>query len=165
LRDSLQEEDDDGIQVTSGITAATTPEPEPEAEPVAEAKVEPVAEPELAPVPIAEPEPAPAVPTIEPVPVAQPEPLPAVPTIEYAPLTPSINTLVVDTEKSVGFTGMDSVFGDSGHAELRPMIEEGDNDLKIIGDSEDLELDDIEDLNMEENQAPAPLSADDYEAL
>lgn len=177
LRDSLQEEDDDGIQVTSGITAV----PEPEHEHAAEAKVEPLAVAE--PVAVAEPAPEPVLvpvaaamatpvpePVPEPVPMATPEPEPVpmamatpVPIATHA--TPSINTLVVDTERSVGFTGMDSVFGDSGHAELRPMIEEGDNDLKILGDSEELELDDIEDLDMEENQVPAPLSADDYESL
>jgi hypothetical protein len=80
------------------------------------------------------------------------------------PKVPLSDTLVIDTEKSVGFTGMDSVFGDSGHAELRPMIEEGDNDLKILGESEALDLGEIEDLNLEP-VTPIPLSADDYEAL
>ncbi|NBO54893.1 MAG: hypothetical protein EBU84_09930 [Actinobacteria bacterium] len=74
--------------------------------------------------------------------------------------------LVVDTEKSVGFTGMDSLFGEAGEAELRPMIEEGDNDLKILGESEDLDLDEMEDINaIDEIPTPAPLSADDYETL
>ena len=76
------------------------------------------------------------------------------------------NMLVVDTEKSVGFTGMDSLFGEAGEAELRPMIEEGDNDLKILGESEDLDLDEMEDINaIDEIPTPAPLSADDYETL
>ena len=76
------------------------------------------------------------------------------------------NTLVVDTEKTVGFTGMDSLFGEAGEAELRPMIEEGDNDLKILGESEDLDLDEMEDINaIDEIPTPAPLSADDYETL
>lgn len=76
------------------------------------------------------------------------------------------NMLVVDTEKSVGFTGMDSLFGEAGEAELRPMIEEGDNDLKILGESEDLNFDEMEDINaIDEIPTPAPLSADDYETL
>ena len=80
--------------------------------------------------------------------------------------TANSNMLVVDTEKSVGFTGMDSLFGEAGEAELRPMIEEGDNDLKILGESEDLNLDEMEDINaIDEIPTPAPLSADDYETL
>ena len=76
------------------------------------------------------------------------------------------NTLVVDTERTVGFTGMDSIFGEAGEAELRPMIEEGDGDLKILGESEDLNLDEMEDINaIDEIPTPAPLSADDYETL
>ena len=75
------------------------------------------------------------------------------------------NTLFVDTERSVGFTGVDSVFGDSGHAELRPMIDEGDGDLRILGESEELDFDDIEDLDVSANSPPVALSADDYESL
>jgi hypothetical protein len=82
------------------------------------------------------------------------------------------NTFVVDTERSVGFTGVDSVFGESGDAELRPMIDEEDSEIKILGESEALDLDDIEDLNGSQNGSssskdgpPAPLSSDDYEAL
>ena len=76
------------------------------------------------------------------------------------------NTLVVDTERTVGFTGMDSIFGEAGEAELRPMIEEGDSDLKILGESEGLNLDEIEDIYaINEIPTPAPLSADDYETL
>jgi hypothetical protein len=93
-----------------------------------------------------------------------PEPAPVAEHLDAMPkLDLNANTLVVDTERSVGFTGMDSVFGDSGHAELRPMIDEGDGDLKFLGESEDLDLGDIEDLD-----APTPavaLSADDYESL
>jgi hypothetical protein len=110
---------------------------------------------------------------IAPEPFVPAEPLmPAVAT-ELAPVEPldampkldlNANTLVVDTERSVGFTGMDSVFGDSGHAELRPMIDEGDGDLKFLGESEDLDLSDIEDLDTVNSPAVA-LSADDYESL
>jgi hypothetical protein len=66
---------------------------------------------------------------------------------------------------SFGFTGVDSVFGDSGHAELRQMIDEGDGDLKILGESEELDFDDIEDLDISANSPPVALSADDYESL
>jgi hypothetical protein len=44
------------------------------------------------------------------------------------------------------------------------MVEEGDDDLKIIGDLEELNMDEIEDINMPESMA-APLGADDYESL
>jgi hypothetical protein len=86
--------------------------------------------------------------------------------LSYNTANSNSNMLVVDTEKSVGFTGMDSLFGEAGEAELRPMIEEGDNDLKILGESEDLDLDEMEDINaIDEIPTPAPLSADDYETL
>jgi hypothetical protein len=79
---------------------------------------------------------------------------------------PSQTTFVVDTEKSVGFTGMDSLLGEDGEAELRPMIEEGDNDLKIVGGSEDLSSDDIDELDFSVlDKTPIALSADDYETL
>ena len=79
----------------------------------------------------------------------------------------SSDTLIVDTERSVGFTGVDSLFGDAGDAELRPMIEEGDNDLKIIGESEALNMDEFEDIDgpAKSSLVQAPLSADDYETL
>jgi hypothetical protein len=73
------------------------------------------------------------------------------------------NTFVIDTEKSVGFTGIDSVFGTSGEAELRPSADEAD-ELKILGDLEELDLDEIEDLNPIPTTL-TPLGADDYETL
>ena len=161
LRDSLQEDEDDGIQITSGtgltptvVDEAAKEENEKEKETEKDEK-EPVAVPVAAPV---------AVPVAIQEPIKlEPEPVQAALTI---PIVAGTDTLVVDTERSVGFTGMDSVFGDSGHAELRPMIEEGDNDLKILGESEDLDLGDIEDLEADSAlQTPLPLSADDYEAL
>lgn len=73
------------------------------------------------------------------------------------------NTLVVDTEKTVGFTGMDSVFGTTGDAELRPMIDEGSDEFKILGDLESLDVNEFEDL---ESVTPsAPLGSDDYESI
>jgi hypothetical protein len=154
LRDSLQEDEDDGIQITnasSELTPSVLNEAKEKEEKVEE-KVE---------VPEATTEAKTEV-TSEPIKL-EPEPIKAAMTI---PMVAGTDTLVVDTEKSVGFTGMDSVFGDSGHAELRPMIEEGDNDLKILGESEALDLGEIEDLEMDTAiQTPLPLSADDYEAL
>ena len=161
LRDSLQEDEDDGIQINSGTGLTPTVVDEakekvvvaaPRSEPLTEATSEPVTE--------ATSE-AKSEATTEPIKL-QPEAIEAAVTI---PVVAGTDTLVVDTEKSVGFTGMDSVFGDSGHAELRPMIEEGDNDLKILGESEALDLGEIEDLEMEPIQTPLPLSADDYESL
>jgi len=73
------------------------------------------------------------------------------------------NTLVVETEKSVGFTGIDSVYGTVGDAELRPMVDEGSDEFKILGDSEELDINDIEDLDSMD--AIVPLAADDYEDL
>jgi hypothetical protein len=168
LRDSLQEDAEDAIQITtgpslseegSGIDDMAIEVPKVEEPKVEEPKVE---------------EPKVEEPKVE-------EPKVEGPKVEE-PKTPSVvqisklddmkseaqNTLVIDTERSVGFTGVDSVFGESGDAELRPMIEEGDGDIQIIGESEALDLDDIEDLNEAESGKdgpPAPLSADDYEAL
>ena len=180
LRDSLQEDDDDVIQVAANpeateAVAMATPEATPMPEAVAMAMPMPM------PTPVATPEP---MPMAEPVAVAMPEPVP-MPTLETpaepvldlpaidlnvttsaapaAPLSQS-NTLVVDTEKSVGFTGMDSVFGEGGHAELRPMIEEEGDDFKILGESEDITMDEFEDLDTP-LPAPAPLAVDDYETL
>jgi hypothetical protein len=160
LRDSLQEDEDDGIQITnSSASTGLTPtvaseEKEVKAE---EVKIEEKAEEKVEAAPTTVPAPLPEVIKLEPEPIKVSQTIPVV---------AGTDTLVVDTEKSVGFTGMDSVFGDSGHAELRPMIEEGDNDLKILGESEALDLGEIEDLEMEASvQTPLPLSADDYESL
>jgi hypothetical protein len=73
-------------------------------------------------------------------------------------------TLIIDTERSVGFTGIDSIFGTTGEAELKPMIEEGDDELKIIGDLEELNFEEIEDLDKPDSMS-APLAIGDYETL
>jgi hypothetical protein len=167
LRDSLQEDEDDGIQITNssagtGLTptvASEEKEVKAEEEKAKEEKAKEKAEEKTEKVNVEKVEAA-LVPEVIKL---EPEPIKVSQTI---PVVAGTDTLVVDTEKSVGFTGMDSVFGDSGHAELRPMIEEGDNDLKILGESEALDLGEIEDLEMEASvQTPLPLSADDYEAL
>lgn len=174
LRDSLQEDDDDGIQITNqGLPDAdkdTNKKVEIDEEDVSPempviskaAEVVEAVEAVETPKPIEplEPlEPVQLVKLLEPI-----EPLESVESV-IPKLDVNSNTLFVDTERSVGFTGVDSVFGDSGHAELRPMIDEGDGDLKILGESEELDFDDIEDLDVSANSPPVALSADDYESL
>ena len=133
LRDSLQEDEDDGIQLESIK------------EPKAESAVEQA---------VALPEDV-----VNETPKVTPE------TPKVTPETPKQDTLFVDTEKSVGFTGIDSVFGTSGEAELRPSTESEEGDeLKILGDLEELDIGDIEDLDAPQ-AAPTPLGADDYESL
>ena len=157
LRDSLHEDEDDGIQLDS-IKSEEMPKEDTEV-PVAEV---PVAEVPVAEVPVAE------VPVAE-VPVAE-VPVAEVPVASPMPVTEQAvkqETLVIDTERSVGFTGIDSVFGTSGEAELRPSVEESD-EMKILGDLEELDMEEIEDLDATADSKPAvlaPLSADDYESI
>jgi len=140
LRDSLQEDDDDAIQVNTHDELVETPlvskseEPKPEEPKVEEPKPE-----ELKALEVSEPS-------------------------RVVEVTKNPETLVIDTEKSVGFTGFDSIFGTTGDAEMKPMTEEGDDELKIIGDLEELNLDDIEDLD-KPMAINTPLGADDYESL
>jgi SHS2 domain-containing protein len=144
LRDSLQEDEDDGIQV--------------ETKTVEEPKLSDAAD---------APDAAEASDALE----ANEFPLeasdiPEVPEVPEAPRAPEVQkqeTLVIDTERSVGFTGVDSVFGTTGEAELRESNEDGD-ELKILGDLEELDMGEIEDLNAPV-VTPIPLSADDYESL
>jgi hypothetical protein len=77
-------------------------------------------------------------------------------------------TLVIDTEKSVGFTGMDSLLGEDGEAELRPMIEEKEPEkaFLISENSETISSDEVEEIDfMNLKTEPIPLSNDDYETL
>ena len=82
------------------------------------------------------------------------------------PLAAQVNqTFVVDTEKSVDFTGMDTVFGAEGQAEVRPMIEESQEEEFDVSDTaENLDLNDFEDLDNPIGSS-TPLGADDYETL
>jgi hypothetical protein len=130
LRESLQEEDDDAIQISN------QEEPDKEAPPVPEVVSEVQTE-------VSEP----VKDVIEPV-------------VENVKIP---ETLVIDTEKSVGFTGIDSVFGTNGEAELRASTEESD-ELKIIGDLEELDIGEIEDLDNPQSMS-TPLAVDDYESL
>jgi hypothetical protein len=130
LRESLQEEDYDAIQISN------QEEPDKEAPPVPEVVSEVQTE-------VSEP----VKDVIEPV-------------VENVKIP---ETLVIDTEKSVGFTGIDSVFGTNGEAELRASTEESD-ELKIIGDLEELDIGEIEDLDNPQSMS-TPLAVDDYESL
>lgn len=82
------------------------------------------------------------------------------------PTTPQNQTLIVDTEKSVAFTGMDTVFGLDGAAEVQQMIEEHDNedDFKILDETEQVDAEDFEDLDTPA-PIPEPLAIGDYETL
>ena len=141
LRDSLQEDEEDSIQVN-------TPTELPELSQSLEVKPEPL---EVKPEPL----------EVKPEPLeVKPEPL----EVKPEPLeVKQQETLVIDTERSVGFTGIDSVFGTSGEAELLPSNEDSE-EFKILGESEELGLDDIEDLEAPQASL-TPLAADDYESL
>lgn len=130
LRESLQEEDDDAIQISN------QEEPDKEAPPVPEVISEVQTEQSETVKDLAEP-------VVETVKIPE--------------------TLVIDTERSVGFTGIDSVFGTNGEAELRASTEEND-ELKIIGDLEELDIGEIEDLDNPQSMS-TPLAVDDYESL
>jgi hypothetical protein len=167
LRDSLQEEADDAIQIKSAPLEGEKDEEE-DVEKVPKApEISDVADAPEAKVPEA-PE-APETPEVPKAPEAPETPeVPKAPQVpEEKPVAPMENTLIIDTEKSVGFTGVDSLLSEEGEAELRPMIDEGDNDLKILGDSEDLNLDEFEniDATSEIPTPTVPLSSDDYETL
>jgi len=142
LRDSLQEDDDDAIQVNTQEELAETPLAKSE-QPKVELKVE---EPKLE------------------EPNVELKALEVTETPKVVEVTKSPETLIIDTEKSVGFTGFDSVFGTTGDAEMKPMTEEGDDELKIIGDLEELTVDDIEDIDKPQ-MINTPLAVDDYETL
>ena len=153
LRDSLQDDDDDAIQINN------------QEEPEKESPVLPAEEKPVVPTETTAPTETVEEVTLEPLvslpPVETVEPLAPLQPVELKHELPE--PLIIDTEKSVGFTGIDSVFGTSGEAELRPSFDESD-ELKIIGDLEELSVGDIEDLDA----APStltPLAADDYESL
>ena len=169
LRDSLQEDGDDAIQITTGPALSEDDEGQ-----TPKFEIEDI-KPKVEEAKIQE-EPKPVDESNTPKLIDEPKDTNSV--VQVSKLdesdskegTQPQNTFVVDTERSVGFTGVDSVFGESGDAELRPMIDEEDGEIKILGESEALDLDDIDDLNdpdggSKKDGPPAPLSADDYEAL
>jgi len=147
LRDSLQEDDDDAIQVNanedvaeSSVTPSITEAPE-SAETPSVTETQPLAET-----------------------ATELKALEVTDTPKVVEVTKAPETLIIDTERSVGFTGFDSVFGTTGEAEMKPMTDEGDDELKIIGDLEELNVEDIEDLDKPQPMN-TPLAADDYESL
>jgi hypothetical protein len=149
LRDSLQEDDDDGIQVNTPVL--------PDVAETSEVKESSESQEVTKPAELQEVHNKEEVKSVNKL-----ESLETLEALEL-PVKKSQETLVVDTERSVGFTGIDSVFGTSGEAELLPSNEESD-EFKIIGESEELSLDDIEDLNIVQTSL-TPLGADDYESL
>ena len=162
LRDSLQEDDDDIVKITGagdseeqqGVSNndASIPMPETPVEPaITETPVIPVVTEAPVETPI-----APFVPVVAPL-IQEP-----LPTIDLS--GGNLNTLVIDTEKSVGFTGIDSLLGAEGDAELRPMIDEASDEFKILGESEGLDLSEFEDIDAPP-MTPTPLAADDYESI
>ena len=178
LRDSLQEDDDDAIQVNAQEELAETPliakadEPKVEEPKADEPKVELKVEEPKVELKVEEPkveEPKVEEPKVE-EPKVELKALEVTETPKVVEVTKSPSsiaqpeTLIIDTEKSVGFTGVDSVFGTTGDAEMKPMTEEGDDELKIIGDLEDLSVDDIEDIDKPQ-LINTPLAVDDYETL
>ena len=117
--------------------AESKPEEAVVVEPVVAPAPEPVAAPEPVVAPTPEPTPEPVVaPTPEPVaapeptPVAAPEPTPVV-----APPPAPAPTIVVDTEPSVRFTNIDTVFNTAGDSEEVRMEEVDVNDdmLQFVG--------------------------------
>jgi hypothetical protein len=146
LRDSLQEDDDDAIQVNAPEEVSETPKIETTPAPPVEATL---------PVDVSSETEQPEIKALE---------VTETPKVVEVTKNPPQETLVIDTEKTVGFTGFDSVFGTTGDAEMKPMNEEGDDDLKIIGDLEELSVDDIEDIDTPQT-TNIPLGADDYESL
>ena len=153
LRDSLQEDDDDVIQVNAQeyLPEAKTLVTEKLEEPVA---VENIPEPKVEEL-------SDLTKTDE---ISDLKALEVTNTPKVVEVTKSPETLIIDTEKTVGFTGFDSVFGTTGDAEMKPMTEEGDDEFKIIGDLEELNVDDIEDLDKPQ-AINTPLAVDDYETL
>jgi hypothetical protein len=147
LRDSLQEDDDDAIQVNTPIA-----EEQPEVKEQLEIQEQPEVQEKSELQEQVDSKEQPEVKETSEEPLEVPEKPPK-----------AQETLVIDTERSVGFTGIDSVFGTTGEADLLPSNEESE-DFKILGESEALDLDEIEDLNA----PPAsltPLAADDYESI
>ena len=109
--------------------AESKPEEAVVVEPVVAPAPEPVAAPEPVVAPTPEPTPEPVV-APEPTPVAAPEPTPVV-----APPPAPAPTIVVDTEPSVRFTNIDTVFNTAGDSEEVRMEEVDVNDdmLQFVG--------------------------------
>jgi hypothetical protein len=178
LRDSLQEDDDDAIQVNTKTVnesekLESTQENLVTEESLMTSEIHGPSMPSAIQEALIPSEPSassePLAPSVPSEPLASSEPL--VSSEPSAPLTPlaikeKSETFIIDTERSVGFTGIDSVFGLNGHAELIPSTQKSDDldELKILGSFEELNLDEFEDLDTPA-QISVPLGADDYESL
>jgi len=166
LRDSLQEDETEAIQVNmqdNDVSEHTTPEPISPLAKITESVKEPEDETDIGDTNLEK--------TVE----DDNEGNSTTKTLEVSKTSKVVEvikapeTLVIDTEKTVGFTGVDSLYGLSGDSEMKIMTEEDENDdLKIIGGLEELNTDEIEDLDSGSANtmtANLPLSADDYETL
>ena len=134
LHEDVEDEDaeskpEEAVVVEPVVAPAPEPvaAPEPVVAPTPEPTPEPVVAPE--PTPVAAPEPTPVA-APEPTPVAAPEPTPVV-----APPPAPAPTIVVDTEPSVRFTNIDTVFNTAGDSEEVRMEEVDVNDdmLQFVG--------------------------------
>ncbi len=191
LRDSLQEDDDDGVSIsntpvmseqeasTNAHPPVTNEEAKDEGEEPEDKKEESVPSPESEIKEILPPpERTPIVTKLD----AEATVLQSPPITATPPTTPVLDlsaavaqppsavpqqqtqTFVVDTEKAVAFTGMDTLFGE-GVAEIKPTTEEGDDEFAISEEAIDFDEDEIEDLNAPPPAPPEPLNADDFESL
>ena len=128
-------------EVAPEAAPEVAPEAAPEVAPVVAPEVVPVAAPEVAPVaaPVVAPVPEPA-PVVAPV----PEPAPVVaPVPEPAPVVAPAQTIVVDTEPSVRFTNIDTVFNAMGNSEEVALEElDMDDDMLQFVDASTTALDD-----------------------
>ena len=156
LHDDAEEEETEPIKAAES-EPVKAPEPEPvkavEPEPVKASEPEPVKAPEPEPVKAIEPEPVKA-PEPEPMKIPEPEPLP-LPVVDLSSNTTPVQTIVVDTEPSVRFTNIDSVFHHSD-PEQNVMSE-----ISTI----DNEYEDADDSIQFVDSAPSGLSEDDYDVL
>lgn len=150
LHDDAEEEETETVKIAE---AEPVKEPEPEPEPIKIAEPEPVKTPE--PDKVLEPEPVKAV-EPEPVQVAEPvkapEPLAVV---DLSSNTTPVQTIVVDTEPSVRFTNIDSVFHHSDPEQ---------NVMNEVNTVEN-EYEDADDSIQFVDSAPSGLSEDDYDVL
>ena len=170
LRESLQEDEDDGLEISSGTPKEETPlakEKEDFGLDLSGTILD------LSGSTIPQDMHSVAVPAVKmpelPAPIATGQITQDISGAVVPPTTGPIieklpETLVVDTERSVAFTGMDTVFGAEGQAEVRPMIEEGEEEFEVSDTAETLDLNDFEDLDNPIGTS-APLAADDYESI
>lgn len=154
LHDDAEEEETETVKI-----AEAEPVKEPEPEPIKIAEPEPVKTPEpdkiLEHEPVKTSEPVKAV---EPEPVQVPEPVKApepLAVVDLSSNTTPVQTIVVDTEPSVRFTNIDSVFHHSDPEQ---------NVMNEVNTVEN-EYEDADDSIQFVDSAPSGLSEDDYDVL